>query len=124
MTHQKISKKVQWDSRRIRALRQHLGATQQELSEELGVRQQTVSEWELGKYQPRGACARVLTMVAERAGFPYGTGPGPEAVNGDQIPGFPYGASPGPKPVSGDQIGQGPGPASGGQFGQDPGPQR
>lgn len=62
---------MEWDSRSVRALRQHLGVTQKGLSEELGVRQQTVSEWESGKYCPRGACARVLTMVAERAGFPY-----------------------------------------------------
>ncbi len=73
--HRKASKRVQWDSSSVRALRQHLGATQQELSEELGVRQQTVSEWELGKYQPRGASARILTMVAERASFPYQAAP-------------------------------------------------
>lgn len=64
-------RKAGWDSRGVRALREHLGVTQQELSEELGVRQQTVSEWESGKYQPRGASARILTVVAERAGFPY-----------------------------------------------------
>ncbi|MDP2662594.1 MAG: helix-turn-helix transcriptional regulator [Dehalococcoidia bacterium] len=65
---------MNWDGQGVRALRQHLGVTQQELSEELGVRQQTVSEWESGKYQPRGASARVLTMVAERAGFSYQAG--------------------------------------------------
>jgi len=65
----------QWDSSSVRALRQHLGVTQQELSQELGVRQQTVSEWESGKYQPRGACARVLTLVAERVGFAYQINP-------------------------------------------------
>lgn len=70
-TETKTRKKVCWDSRGVRALREHLGVTQQELSEELGVRQQTVSEWESGKYQPRGASARILTVVAERAGFPY-----------------------------------------------------
>ena len=45
------------------------------LSSELGVRQQTVSEWETGLYQPRGASARLLTLVAERAGFRYGDEP-------------------------------------------------
>ncbi len=68
-------KKLSWDSYRVRALREHLGVTQQELSEELGVRQQTVSEWESGKYEPRGASARILTVVAERAGFSYQAGP-------------------------------------------------
>jgi DNA-binding transcriptional regulator YiaG len=55
----------------VRALRQHLGLTQAALSAELGVRQQTVSEWETGAYQPRGAAARLLTLVAERAAFAY-----------------------------------------------------
>ncbi len=55
----------------MRALRQHLGLTQAALSAELGVRQQTVSEWETGLYQPRGASARLLRLVAERAGFAY-----------------------------------------------------
>jgi len=59
------------DGGRVRALRQHLGLTQAGLSEELGVRQQTVSEWETSAYQPRGASARLLTLVAERAGFDY-----------------------------------------------------
>jgi DNA-binding transcriptional regulator YiaG len=61
-----------WDGERVRALREHLRATQDEMAAELGVRQQTVSEWETGQYRPRGASARVLTMVAERAGFEYG----------------------------------------------------
>ena len=55
----------------MRALRSHLGATQGELAGELGVRQQTVSEWETSAYQPRGASARLLSMVAEEAEFTY-----------------------------------------------------
>ena len=46
--------------------------SQQELAQELNVRQQTVSEWETSQYQPRGASERVLSMVAERAAFRYG----------------------------------------------------
>ncbi len=60
-----------WDADQVRALRLHLGLTQQELAEELNVRQQTVSEWETGQYGPRGASERLLSMVAERAGFEY-----------------------------------------------------
>jgi DNA-binding transcriptional regulator YiaG len=60
-----------WDKERVRALREHLGLTQQELAEQLNVRQQTVSEWETGQYRPRGASERLLSMVAERAGFSY-----------------------------------------------------
>ncbi len=61
-----------WDASRIRALREQLGLTQQELAAELNVRQQTVSEWETGTYQPRGASEKLLIIVAERAGFEYG----------------------------------------------------
>ena len=46
--------------------------TQDELAGELGVRQQTVSEWETGAYRPRGASERLLSIVAERAGFVFG----------------------------------------------------
>ncbi|MDP6501402.1 MAG: helix-turn-helix transcriptional regulator [Dehalococcoidales bacterium] len=60
-----------WDSRHIRALRSHLGLTQRELADKLGTRQQTISEWEIGLYKPRGASATVLSMVAERAEFRY-----------------------------------------------------
>lgn len=45
--------------------------TQSEMAKELGTRQQTISEWERGLYEPRGASATVLGMVAERAGFEY-----------------------------------------------------
>jgi DNA-binding transcriptional regulator YiaG len=61
-----------WDARRVRALREHLGLTQQELARELGTRQQTISEWETGVYQPRGLSERFLSLVAEQAGFAYG----------------------------------------------------
>ena len=60
-----------WDARRIKALREHLGYTQQRLADELGTRQQTISEWETGQYRPRGPSARLLTLVAEQANFPY-----------------------------------------------------
>ena len=60
-----------WDARRVRALRRHLGLSQDAMADELGTRQQTVSEWETGQYQPRGASARLLGIIAERAGFQY-----------------------------------------------------
>jgi DNA-binding transcriptional regulator YiaG len=68
-------KKREWDKDRIRALRRHLGLTQQELAQQLGTRQQTISEWETGMYKPRGASAMLLTLVAERAGFQYEANP-------------------------------------------------
>jgi DNA-binding transcriptional regulator YiaG len=60
-----------WDKERIQALRHHLHLTQQEMARELGIRQQTVSEWETGAYQPRGASAKLLSLVAEKADFKY-----------------------------------------------------
>lgn len=62
-----------WDAERLQALRRHLGLTQSALADELGMRQQTVSEWETGVYRPRGASARLLSLIAERAGFRYET---------------------------------------------------
>jgi DNA-binding transcriptional regulator YiaG len=63
-----------WDAGQVRSLRQHLGLSQQGLADELGTRQQTISEWETGQYRPRGASARLLTLVAERAAFQYEVG--------------------------------------------------
>ena len=65
------TKRPKWDGTQVRALRQHLRLTQQQMADELGIRQQTVSEWETGMYQPRGTSSTLLTMVAERAGFSY-----------------------------------------------------
>jgi DNA-binding transcriptional regulator YiaG len=67
--------KKNWDSARIQAFRQHLGLTQRELAERLGTRQQTISEWETGMYQPRGASATLLSIIAEQSKFKYDAGP-------------------------------------------------
>ena len=64
-------KKSVWDKQRIRALRHHLGLTQAAMANELGTRQQTVSEWELGMYKPRGTSVTLLNIVAERNRFQY-----------------------------------------------------
>jgi len=60
-----------WDSESVLALRQHLGLTQEQMAAELGTRQQTISEWEKGRYKPRGTSSTLLAIVAERAGFGY-----------------------------------------------------
>lgn len=65
--------KALWGAESVRRLRKHMKLTQDELAEELGTRQQTVSEWETGQYRPRGASARLLGIIAERAGFEYGS---------------------------------------------------
>lgn len=63
---------LHWNSEGVRALRGHLGLTQQELADELGTRQQTISEWETGMYSPRGTSSTLLSIIAERSGFKYG----------------------------------------------------
>jgi DNA-binding transcriptional regulator YiaG len=64
-------KKSYWTSQRIKALRHHLGLTQSNMANELGTRQQTISEWEIGIYKPRGTSVTLLNIVAEKAGFKY-----------------------------------------------------
>jgi len=63
--------KYQWDAESIHSLRKYLGLTQQQMAEELGTRQQTISEWETGMYRPRGGMNRLLTLVADGKGFEY-----------------------------------------------------
>jgi DNA-binding transcriptional regulator YiaG len=60
---------ARWDGEAVRALRRHMGLNQAELAEVLGVRQQTISEWETGSYSPTRASAKHLTRVAEEAGY-------------------------------------------------------
>lgn len=73
-TVEKSGDTVLWNSGMIKALRQHMGLSQGELADELGVRQQTVSEWETGVYAPSRATSKHLGLVAERAGFAYEAG--------------------------------------------------
>ena len=61
----------EWDKDQIRALRHHLGKTQREMADELEVRQQTISEWETGAHHPHRSTKKVLSMIAEQAGFTY-----------------------------------------------------
>jgi DNA-binding transcriptional regulator YiaG len=42
------------------------------MAHRLGIRQQTISEWETGQYEPRGTSVTLLGLVAERANFDYG----------------------------------------------------
>ncbi|OGO33112.1 MAG: hypothetical protein A2Z29_02020 [Chloroflexi bacterium RBG_16_56_11] len=75
MSQRLQARTARWDSQRIQALRRHLGLTQRELSDRLGTRQQTISEWETGMYRPRGASATLLSLVAEQAKFHYDASP-------------------------------------------------
>ncbi|MDD5190366.1 MAG: helix-turn-helix domain-containing protein [Dehalococcoidales bacterium] len=71
MKNEKKPAQSRWDKEKVRALRDHLNLTQAELAQQLGTRQQTISEWEQGMYKPRGASSTLLSMVAERANFQY-----------------------------------------------------
>jgi DNA-binding transcriptional regulator YiaG len=66
--------KASWNASSVRALRRHMNLSQEELAAQLGTRQQTVSEWETGRYRPRGASVTLLAIIAERAEFEYGEG--------------------------------------------------
>jgi len=74
MAKRRVEYKVDWSPERIKALREHLGMTQRQLADELGVRQQTISEWEVGVYVPRRSTQKYLSLIAERVGFAYKAG--------------------------------------------------
>ena len=69
--HKRPQGKKIWDASSVRGLRKHLSLTQAEMAEQLGTRQQTISEWENGLYQPRGSSAKLLGIIADRADFKY-----------------------------------------------------
>lgn len=60
-----------WDAARIKALRLQLKLSQASMAEHLGTRQQTVSEWETGQYEPRGTSVAMLNILAEQASTSY-----------------------------------------------------
>ncbi len=70
-TVQRVGDTVLWNAELIKTLRQHIGLTQAEFAERLGVRQQTVSEWENGVYKPTRSTSKHLELVAQTSGFVY-----------------------------------------------------
>lgn len=71
----KLKYEVEWNPNRVKALRAHMGLTQSQFADELGTLQQTVSEWECGYHTPKGTSVKLLQLIAEHAGFKYGTKP-------------------------------------------------
>ena len=59
------NKKPYWNASSIKRLRKTLKMSQSDFSKKLGIRQQTVSEWETGAYLPRGGSLTLLNMIAE-----------------------------------------------------------
>ncbi len=60
---------VKWDQTAIRALRLHMNLTQSQFATAMGVRRQTISEWENGVYTPDRSTMKHLGLVAEKAAF-------------------------------------------------------
>ena len=60
---------IVWDKGAVRSLRKYMGLTQAKFARELGVRRQTVSEWENGVYEPDRSTAKHLERIAEQNGF-------------------------------------------------------
>ena len=54
-----------WPSEKVSGLRYRLGVSQQQMARLLGVRQQTVSDWETGLHEPQGASRRMLSIIEE-----------------------------------------------------------
>ena len=77
---------ILWNGSMVHALRLHLGISQAELSDILGVRQQTVSEWENNIYQPTRSRSKHLHLVAEKAGFDYRGTEQPLKAEGNSTP--------------------------------------
>ncbi len=73
-----------WDAARVRALRRGLELSQQALAREMGIRQQTVSDWETGIYTPSPLASTMLSMLAERSQVPYEASSGTTAGRPDR----------------------------------------
>jgi DNA-binding transcriptional regulator YiaG len=71
LTRQAPPTDFKWQADNIRSLRTHLGLSQTALSREIGIRQQTISEWETGMYAPRGASVTILTLLAVSSNFQF-----------------------------------------------------
>lgn len=66
-----VRKPQTWTGEQIKALREFAGWSQQELADRMQVRQQTISDWEVGNHTARRAMGRLLQIIAEEIGFPY-----------------------------------------------------
>lgn len=69
-----VRKSQGWSGEQVKALREFAGWSQQELADRLAVRQQTISDWEVGQHTARRSVSKLLQMIAEEVGFPYQTG--------------------------------------------------
>ncbi len=68
-TVQREAGAIVWNQVAIKALRKSMGLTQAKFAQELGIRRQTVSEWETGVYQPDRSTAKHLELIADTTRF-------------------------------------------------------
>ncbi|MEM7802981.1 MAG: helix-turn-helix transcriptional regulator, partial [Chloroflexota bacterium] len=68
---EKVGGTVLWNGELVKALREYMEVSQAELADEMGMRQQTISDWETGAHKPTRSTSRFLSLIAERAGFEY-----------------------------------------------------
>lgn len=54
---------MKWNAESLKSARATLKITQKELADQMGTRQQTISEWERGLYTPGRAYNRILTWA-------------------------------------------------------------
>lgn len=66
-----IKRRPTWPPDKVKALRKFAGWTQQELADRMGVRQQTVSEWETGLHRPQHSTSKHLNLIAREIKFPF-----------------------------------------------------
>lgn len=60
---------IEWNGKAIKALRAYKGLNQEQFANELGVRRETVSEWENSKYEPDRSKRKLFDMIAKQANF-------------------------------------------------------
>ena len=60
---------IAWKAEAIRALRTYKKLNQEQFASELGVRRETVSEWENSKYEPDRSKCKLLSIIAKQANF-------------------------------------------------------
>jgi DNA-binding XRE family transcriptional regulator len=66
-----VRKSVGWTGEQVKKLREFAGWSQQELADRLAVRQQTISDWEVGNHTARRSMNKLLQLIAREVGFPY-----------------------------------------------------
>ncbi len=60
---------IKWNGEAIKALRAYKRLNQEQFASELGVRRETVSEWENSKYEPDRSKRKLLDLIAKQANF-------------------------------------------------------